>query len=98
MRPTPKILLETTDEKTFKTEQVLESSAVYCVFYKGRPISIRQVTKENEKNIERQKKYKMVNFSNPKHAVNLAAKLNKQYGINDFSVFFITNGVPYIHD
>ena len=40
-RPKPTIILEHTDQKTFRSEEVLKAAAIYAVFYDGSPISIR---------------------------------------------------------
>ena len=40
-RPKPTIILEHTDQKTFRSEEVLKAEAIYAVFYDGSPISIR---------------------------------------------------------
>ena len=40
-RPKPKILLESTNKKNYKTEQVLESDAIWAVFYKGQPVNLK---------------------------------------------------------
>ena len=34
-RPKPTIILEHTDSKTYRSEQVLEASDIYAVFYEG---------------------------------------------------------------
>ena len=40
-RPKPKVLLEFTNKKTYKTEQVLESDAIWAVFYQDNPINLK---------------------------------------------------------
>ena len=72
-RPKPKVLLEITNKKTYKTEQVLDADAIWAVFYQDRPINLKT------NSIVAQQvgpKYKKVSFSNPGHAINLAKKLN----------------------
>lgn len=88
-RPKPKILLEVTDKKTFKTEQVLESEAIWAVFYKNQPINLKT---DNVLIHSSSPKYKKVSFSNSGHAFNLAKKLNKLFNTQDFSVFKLTFG------
>jgi hypothetical protein len=88
-RPKPKVLLEITDKKTYKTEQVLEADAIWAVFYKDQPVNLKTSS------IVAQQigpKYKKVSFSNSGHAINLAEKLNKLFNCTDFSVFKLTTG------
>jgi hypothetical protein len=40
-RPKPLILLNFTDPKTYKSEQVLEAGGIYTVFYQTKPINLR---------------------------------------------------------
>jgi len=40
-RPKPNVLLEFTNKKTYKTEQVLESEAIWAVFYQDKPINLK---------------------------------------------------------
>ncbi len=88
-RPKPKILLEITNKKNYKTEQVLEADAIWAVFYKDNPINLK-----TESLVAQQigPKYKKVSFSNSGHAFNLAEKLNKSFNTTDFSVFKLTTG------
>jgi hypothetical protein len=88
-RPKPKVLLEVTNKKTFKTEQVLEAEAIWAVFYKDEPVNLKTVSLIAE---QLGPKYKKVSFSNSGHAYNLAEKLNKLYNCNDFSVYKLTTG------
>jgi hypothetical protein len=88
-RPKPTVLLEITNKKTYKTEQVLEADAIWAVFYKEKPINLKTSS------IVAQQvgpKYKKVSFSNAGHAHNLAEKLNKVFNTTDFSVFKLTTG------
>lgn len=88
-RPKPTVLLEITNKKTYKTEQVLEADAIWAVFYQDKPINLKTSS------IVAQSlgpKYKKVSFSNAGHAHNLAEKLNKQFNCQDFSVFKLTTG------
>lgn len=40
-RPKPTVLLEITNKKTYKTEQVLDAEAIWAVFYKDKPINLK---------------------------------------------------------
>lgn len=88
-RPKPKVLLEVTNKKTYRTEQVLEADAIWAVFYKDRPINLK-ITSLIIQQIG--PKYKKISFSNSGHAFNLADKLNKLYGCKDFAVYKLTQG------
>jgi hypothetical protein len=89
-RPKPQVLLDFTDPKTYKSEQVLEASAIYAVFYKGKPINLRSL--KNSLLNENSPKYKKVSFSNQGHAFNLAEKLNRLFKTTQFEVFKFTVG------
>ena len=39
-RPKPDVLLDFTNPKTYKAEQVLKADAIYAVFHKGKPINL----------------------------------------------------------
>lgn len=88
-RPKPKVLLEHVDKKTYKSEQVLESEAIWAVFYKGEPFNLKS---SNMLTNYPGPKYKKVSFSNPGHAHNLAKKLNEMFNSTDFSVYRLTTG------
>lgn len=90
-RPKPNIILDYTDPKTYKSEQVLEAEAIYAVFYDGKPINLRSL---NSLVNYPGPKYKKVSFSNPGHAFNLAEKLNKLFKTDRFQVFELTGGNP----
>jgi hypothetical protein len=88
-RPKPKILLEYTNKETFKVEQILDSEAIWAVFYKGQPFNLKSgsfVTSYPGP------KYKKVSFSNPGHAYNLAKKLNRLFKTAEFEVYKLTQG------
>lgn len=89
-RPKPNILLDYTDPKTYKSEQVLEAEAIYAVFLDGKPINLRSL---NSLVNYPGPKYRKVSFSNPGHAFNLAEKLNKLYKTDRFRVFQLTAGI-----
>ena len=88
-RPKPIILLEITDKKTYKTEQVLEADAIWAVFYKDKPVNLK-----TNSVIAQQvgPKYKKVSFSNQGHATNLAEKLNKLFNSKEFAVYKLITG------
>jgi hypothetical protein len=88
-RPKPKIILEYTNKETFKIEQILESDAIWAVFYKERPFNLKSGSIVAS---YPGPKYKKVSFSNPGHAYNLAKKLNKLFKCSDFSVYKLTKG------
>ena len=91
-RPKPIILLEITDKKTYKTEQVLEADAIWAVFYNDKPVNLKT------NSIVAQQvgpKYKKVSFSNQGHAFNLAEKLNKLFNCKEFAVFKLTTGEKF---
>lgn len=88
-RPKPNVLLELANKKNYKTTQVLESEAIWAVFFKDKPINLK-----TESIVAQQigPKYKKVSFSNSGHAFNLAEKLNKTFNTTDFSVYKLTTG------
>jgi len=88
-RPKPKILLELTNKKNYKVDQVLEADAIWAVFYKDQPINLKT---ESIVAQDTGPKYKKVSFSNKGHAFNLAEKLNKTFETTDFSVYKLTTG------
>jgi hypothetical protein len=88
-RPKPSILLNYTDPKTYKSEQVLKADAIYAVFFDGQPINLRSL---NSLLDYPGPKYKKVSFSNPGHAFNLAEKLNKLFKSDKFEVHMLTQG------
>jgi hypothetical protein len=88
-RPKPKVLLEVTNKKSYKTEQVLEAEAIWAVFYKDEPVNLKTTSVVAQ---QVGPKYKKVSFSNSGHALNLAEKLNKLFNCDDFSVYKLTTG------
>jgi len=91
-RPKPTVLLEITNKKTYKTEQVLEADAIWAVFYQDKPINLKTSSIVAQ---QLGPKYKKVSFSNAGHAHNLAEKLNKMFNTQDFSVFKLTTGEKF---
>lgn len=88
-RPAPSILLEITNNSSNKIDQVLESSSIWAVFYKDKPINLKTISLNL---FSLKSKYKKVSFSNAGHAFNLAKRLNKQFNCNDFSVYQLNFG------
>ena len=88
-RPKPTILLEITNKKTYKTEQVLDAEAIWAVFYQDKPINLKTGSILAQ---DIGPKYKKVSFSNAGHAHNLAEKLNKIFNSEDFSVYKLVSG------
>jgi hypothetical protein len=86
-RPKPKIILEHANKDTYKIEQILESEAIWAVFYQGRPFNLKSGSIVAS---YPGPKYKKVSFSNPGHAHNLAKKLNKLFKTPDFAVYKLT--------
>ena len=94
-RPKPKVMLELTNKKTYKTEQVLEADAIWAVFYQEKPINLKITSLVAQ---QLGPKYKKVSFSNSGHAINLANKLNKMFNVKDFSVYKLTTGEKLTDD
>jgi len=88
-RPKPNVLLEHINNKSYKSEQVLEAEAIWAVFYQGKPFNLKSA---NALTNYPGPKYKKVSFSNPGHAHNLAKKLNDMFNCKDFSVYKLTDG------
>jgi hypothetical protein len=94
-RPKPTVLLEITNKKTYKTEQVLDADAIWAVFYQDKPINLKTSSFVAQ---QVGPKYKKVSFSNSGHAYNLAEKLNKQFNTTDFSVYKLTTGEKFVEE
>lgn len=88
-RPKPKVLLEYVNKENHKIEQILESDAIWAVFYKGAPFNLKSGSMILS---YPGPKYKKVSFSNPGHAHNLAKKLNRMFKTTDFQVVRLTQG------
>jgi hypothetical protein len=88
-RPKPKIKLEHTNRENLKIEQILESDAIYAVFYQDQPFNLKSGSMVSS---YPGPKYKKVSFSNPGHAHNLCKKLNKLFNSKDFSVYKLSTG------
>lgn len=88
-RPKPTIILDHTDTKTHKIEQVLEADAIYAVFHNDEPINLKLLSKQDG---DLNYKYKKTSFSNSGHAFNLAERLNKLFNTESFSVYMLCDG------
>ena len=88
-RPKPKVLLQYSNKKNFKSEEILESQAIWAVFYQGKPINLKSSSLVSN---YPGPKYKKVSFSNPGHAHNLAQKLNAMFKTTEFQVYELTQG------
>ncbi len=88
-RPKPKILMEFTDPKSYRSEQILAADAIYAVFHDDKPINLRSL---NSLVNFPGPKYKKVSFSNSGHAFNLAKKLNTLFNTTEFTVVKLTQG------
>ena len=88
-RPKPTVLLEHVNRESYKTEQILESEAIWAVFYKGKPFNLKSGSMVSS---YPGPKYKKVSFSNPGHARNLAKKLNTLFQVKYFAVYTLTSG------
>jgi len=88
-RPKPKVLLEFANKETYKVEQILESEAIWAVFYQNKPFNLKSGSMVAS---YPGPKYKKVSFSNPGHAYNLAKKLNRMFKSEEFTVVKLTQG------
>jgi hypothetical protein len=88
-RPKPKVLLEHASKDTFKIEQILDSEAIWAVFYQDKPFNLKSGSAVAS---YPGPKYKKVSFSNPGHAVNLAKKLNRMFKTKEFTVYKLSQG------
>lgn len=88
-RTQPKIILEHVDKATYKTNQIVEASGIWAVYYDDQPINLKSQHYLNNDNAP---KYKKTSFSNPGHARNLCRKLNVLFKTEKFSVVFLTTG------
>lgn len=94
-RNQPKIILENVNKKTYKTDQVVEASGIWAVFYDNQPINLKS---QHYLNNDVAPKYKKTSFSNPGHARNLCRKLNNMFKTDKFSVFFLNQGTKVYPD
>ena len=88
-RPKPRVILEHVNKENYKIEQILDSEAIWAVFYQGKPFNLKSGSLVAN---YPGPKYKKVSFSNPGHARNLAKKLNRLFKTTDFEVYKLTTG------
>lgn len=88
-RPKPRVVLENVNKETYKIEQILDSEAIWAVFYQGKPFNLKSGSLVAN---YPGPKYKKVSFSNPGHAKNLARKLNRMFKTQEFEVYKLTSG------
>lgn len=88
-RPKPRVILEHVNKESYKIEQVLDSEAIWAVFYQGKPFNLKSGSLVAN---YPGPKYKKVSFSNPGHAKNLARKLNRMFKTQEFEVYKLTSG------
>ena len=89
-RPKPTVLLSYTDPKSYQTEQVIATKAIYVVCYEGKPINLKSVNLLHD---TPNPKYRRVTFpESPGHAFNLANKLNQLFKTHKFEVFEFLDG------
>lgn len=88
-RPKPNIILSYTDPKSYKSEEILEATGIYAVFYDNKPINLRTL---NSLVSYPGPKYRKVSFSNPGHAFNLCTKLNSMFKTDKFTVVLLVSG------
>lgn len=88
-RPKPNVLLEHVNKKTYKVEQILDSEAIWAVFFQGKPFNLKS---SNMLTSYPGPKYKKTSFSNPGHAHNLSKKLNTLFDTDEFEVYKLTQG------
>ena len=88
-RPKPRILLEHLDKSTYRIEQILESEAIWAVFYMNKPFNLKS---SNSLMSYPGPKYKKTSFSNQGHAIHLCKKLNSLFNCNEFQVVKLVKG------
>ena len=88
-RPKPNMLLEHVNKSNYRSEQILESSGIWAVYYDNQPINLKT---SNILISYPGPKYKKISFSNPGHAINLAKKLNTLFKTDKFTVVLLRVG------
>jgi hypothetical protein len=83
------VILEHVNKENYKIEQILDSEAIWAVFYQGKPFNLKSGSVVAN---YPGPKYKKVSFSNPGHARNLAKKLNRLFKSQEFEVYKLTTG------
>lgn len=82
-RKKPTVLLESVDNHTGKSTQILQTDTLHIVLYQGKPFNLKLV---NTMYDYPGPKYKKTAFASPAHANNLAKKMNDLYGSDEFTV------------
>ena len=88
-RPKPTVILEYTNKKNYKVEQILDAEAIWAVFFKNQPFNLKSSSLVSN---YPGPKYKKVSFSNSGHAINLCKKLNTQFKTDKFTVVLLRQG------
>lgn len=88
-RPKPTVVLEDINDAN-RGYWVCEADAVYAVCYQGRPIKIK--TQADVDSSYPGPKYAKTSFPSAAHAFNLAERLNKRFGTDEFTVVIMTVG------
>lgn len=83
------------DKRTYKSDQVLEASGIWAIFFDGQPINLKNQHYLDSNAVP---KYKKTSFSNPGHARNLCKKLNIQFKTDKFTVVFMNSGTVVYPD
>ena len=83
----PNYTIRATDNKTYRSEQVLKAEAVYAVFHKGIAINLRSLNSL----VNFRSKYKK-GFSTHMTCYKLAQRLNTLFKTDDFEVYVLTKG------
>lgn len=94
-RPKPLVLLEYTDKKTYKSEQIIQAEAIWAVFYDNQPFNLKSLHSLTN---YPGPKYKKTSFSNPGHAIALANRLNKMFDTTKFTVVKLLAGETIYSD
>jgi len=94
-RTQPKVLAEIVDNKTYKSDQIIEATGIWAVFYDEQPFNLKNQHYLDSSVVP---KYKKTSFSNPGHARNLCRKLNAQFKTDKFSVVFMNSGTKVYPD
>jgi hypothetical protein len=89
-RAKPKILLQHIEDD-LRALEICHADALYCVFYKGHPFKMRNISNIDVPDYPGPK-YSRITFPESGHAYRLRDKLNLLFGCSDFTVVLVTNG------
>ncbi len=81
-RPKPTVILQSSNKTTFKLDEVLAAEGIWAVFYDGKPINLKSSSL-------------VANYPGPRHAENLAKKLNAQHNTDKFGVYLLKSGEKF---